>query len=191
VRDVIVHRGGTVALRDTHVVSQLNAGRTQASLTVKAQVRNDSDAATSTTLTGTVAGQALSQTVSLAAHETKAVSFPVTVNNPRLWWPAGMGAQFLYSLDLSASVAGGVSDTARESFGLRDVTANRDASGNRPYTINGRPLLIKGGGYSPDLFLRPNARFVEDKLAQPGHPRGSRQVHAGARRVRHEDERPV
>lgn len=165
VRDVVVHRGAAVALRDTHVVSQLNSGRTQATLTVKTQVRNDTSSAVSTTLTGTVAGQALSQTVSLAARETKNISFPVvTVTNPRLWWPAGMGAQFLYSLDLTASVAGSTSDTAHESFGVRDVTANRDASGNRRYTINGRPLLIKGGGYSPDLFLRPNARFVEDKL---------------------------
>jgi exo-1,4-beta-D-glucosaminidase len=164
VRDVVVHRGRAVALRDTHVVSRLNADRTQATLTVKTQARNDSDAAVSAVLSGTVAGQALSHTVSLAAHETKTVTFPVTVTGPRLWWPAGMGAQFLYDLGLSASVGGTVSDTTHESFGVREVTANRDASGNRRYTINGRPLLIKGGGWSPDLFLRPNRRFVEDKL---------------------------
>jgi exo-1,4-beta-D-glucosaminidase len=165
VRDVIVHRGGPVALRDTHVVSQLNAGRTQAMVTVKAQVRNDSSAAVYATLNGTVAGQAISQTLSLAARESRNIAFPaVTVTNAQLWWPAGMGAQFLYGLDLTAAVNGGPSDTAHENFGLRDVTATNDASGHRRYSINGRPILIKGGGYSPDLFLRPNARFVEDKL---------------------------
>ncbi|MFL6143420.1 MAG: glycosyl hydrolase 2 galactose-binding domain-containing protein [Labedaea sp.] len=165
VRDVLVHRGGGVALRDTHVVTVLNAARDRASLTVKTQVRNDTSGSLSAMLTGTVAGQTLAQTVSLAAHETRTVSFPVvTVPNPALWWPAGMGAQSRYDLDLSASVSGGVSDTAHERFGVREVKAVLDGSGHRRYSVNGRPLLIKGGGWSPDLLLRWDSRYVEDKL---------------------------
>src|SRR6266511_4049297 len=57
----------------------------------KANVRDDSAAALTATVTGTVAGSPLSQAVSLAAHETKSVTFPaVTLTNAQLWWPAGM-----------------------------------------------------------------------------------------------------
>jgi exo-1,4-beta-D-glucosaminidase len=165
VRDVVVHRGAGVALRDAHVVTALNATRDRADLTVKADVRNDTAGTASATVSGTVAGQAISQTVSLTAHQTKTVTFPVvTITNPQLWWPAGMGAQFLYDLDLSTSVGGTSSDTAHESFGVREVKAVLDGSGHRRYSINGRALLIKGGGWSPDLLLRPNPTFVQDKL---------------------------
>ncbi|WP_206795875.1 carbohydrate-binding protein [Amycolatopsis sp. MtRt-6] len=165
VRDVLVRRSGAVALRGGHVVTKLT-GLTHADLTVKADVRNDSAAAVSTTVSGTVAGRAISQTVSLAAKEKKTVTFPVIgIDNPRIWWPAGMGGQPLHDLDLTASVGGTVSDSSHSTFGIRQVTANKNASGGRAYAINGRPLLIKGGGYSPDLFLRWNAQAAADKLA--------------------------
>ncbi|WIV53556.1 glycosyl hydrolase 2 galactose-binding domain-containing protein [Amycolatopsis nalaikhensis] len=165
VRDVLVRRSGPVALRGGHVVTKLT-GLTHADLTVKADVRNDSANAVSTTVSGTVAGRAISQTVSLAAKEKKTVTFPVVgIDNPQIWWPAGMGGQPLYALDLTASVGGTASDSSHSSFGVRQVTANKNSSGGRAYTINGRPLLIKGGGYSPDLFLRWNEQFAADKLA--------------------------
>ncbi|WP_326952031.1 glycosyl hydrolase 2 galactose-binding domain-containing protein [Amycolatopsis sp. NBC_01286] len=165
VRDVLVRRSGPVALRGGHVVTKLT-GTTHADLTVKADVRNDSAAAVSATVSGTVAGKAISQTVSLAAKEKKTVTFPVAgIDNPHVWWPAGMGGQPLYDLDLSANVGGAASDTSHESFGVREVKSTVNSAGGRAYTINGRPLLIKGGGYSPDLFLRWNAQYAADKLA--------------------------
>jgi exo-1,4-beta-D-glucosaminidase len=165
VRDVLVRRSGPVALRGGHVVTKLT-GTTHADLTVKADVRNDSAAAVSATVSGTVAGKAINQTVSLAAKEKKTVTFPVIgLDNPQVWWPAGMGGQPLYDLDLSASVGGTASDSSHSTFGVREVKAPKNSSGGRSYTINGRPLLIKGGGYSPDLFLRWNQQYAADKLA--------------------------
>src|SRR6266536_6001922 len=166
VRDVRVRRAGAVAVRDAHVLTTLSTpALDSASLTVKADVRNDSDTAVTATVDGTVAGSPLSQTVSLAAHQTKTLTFPqVTLASPQVWWPAGMGGQPLYDLDLAASVAGVASDHAHERFGIRDVKAPLDASGHRRYSVNGRPLLIRAGGWSPDLFLRWNPTYVEDKL---------------------------
>ncbi|MEV7099223.1 carbohydrate-binding protein [Amycolatopsis sp. NPDC051045] len=165
VRDVLVRRSGPVALRGGHVVTKLPS-LGHADLTVKADVRNDSANAVTATVSGTVAGRAISQAVSLAAKEKKTVTFPVIgIDNPQVWWPAGMGGQPLYDLDLTASVGGTASDSSHSSFGVRQVTANKNSSGGRAYTINGRPLLIKGGGYSPDLFLRWNAQAAADKLA--------------------------
>ncbi len=107
VRDVLVRRGGPVALRDAHVVTRLAVpSLASADLTVKAQARNDSGAPVTAKVGGSVGGTTFEKTVSLAAHQTKPVTFALHLDSPRVWWPAGMGGQPLYALDLSASVAG-------------------------------------------------------------------------------------
>lgn len=172
VRDVLVRRGGPVALRDAHVITRLAVpSLASADLTVKAQARNDSSAAVTATVSGSIGSDAsFSKTVSLAAHETKTVIFsPIDspglhLNAPKVWWPAGMGGQPLYGLDLTVSVAGTASDTAHEDFGIRDVRAPLNSAGARQYSVNGRKLLIKGGGWSPDEFLRWDRTYVEDRL---------------------------
>ncbi|MGW0996034.1 glycoside hydrolase family 2 protein [Streptomyces sp. NPDC002523] len=171
VRDVLVRRDGPVTLRDAHVVTGLAVpSLATADLTVKAQARNDSDSAVTAEVSGSVAGADFTRSVPLAAHETKTVTFsPAEVpglhlTSPKVWWPAGMGEQPLYDLDLTASVAGTASDTAHETFGIRDVQAPLNSDGARQYRINGRELLIKGGGWSPDEFLRWDPTYVEDRL---------------------------
>ncbi len=165
VRDVLVRRGGPVALRGAHVVQKLNSSLNHADLTVKADVRNDSANAVQAIVAGSVAGKPVSQTVSLAAKERKTITFPlVGLDNPNLWWPAGMGGRHRYELDLTASVGGTPSDASKSKFGVRDVKATLNSSGGRQYSVNGKPLLIRGGGYTPDLFLRWNQTAAADKL---------------------------
>ncbi|MGW5526810.1 glycoside hydrolase family 2 protein [Streptomyces xanthochromogenes] len=171
VRDVLVRRGGPVALRDAHVVTALSVpSLSSADLTVKAEARNDSAAPVTARVRGTIGEISFAQDVTLAPHETKPVIFtPAThpqlrLAAPRVWWPAGMGAQPLYALDLTASVSSRTSDAAHETFGIRDVKAPLNAAGARQYAINGRPLLIKGGGWSPDAYLRWDRTYVEDRL---------------------------
>ncbi|MFJ9820400.1 glycosyl hydrolase 2 galactose-binding domain-containing protein [Streptomyces sp. NPDC101151] len=171
VRDVLVRQSGPVVLRDAHVVTKLAVpSLASADLTVRAQARNDTGTPVTAQVTGSIAGTELTRTVPLAAHETKTVTFsPAEVpglhlTSPKVWWPAGLGGQPLYDLDLSASVSGTVSDTAHETFGIRDVQAPLDSDGARQYRINGRKLLIKGGGWSPDEFLRWDSTYVEDRL---------------------------
>nr|WP_202518663.1 sugar-binding domain-containing protein [Streptomyces sp. SID1034] len=171
VRDVLVRRGGPVVLRDAHVVTALAVpSLSSADLTVKAEARNDSAAPVTARVRGTIGEISFAQDVTLAPHETKPVIFtPAThpqlrLAAPRVWWPAGMGAQPLYALDLTASVSSRTSDAAHETFGIRDVKAPLNAAGARQYAINGRPLLIKGGGWSPDAYLRWDRTYVEDRL---------------------------
>ncbi|MFI6655021.1 glycosyl hydrolase 2 galactose-binding domain-containing protein [Streptomyces sp. NPDC050523] len=171
VRDVLVRRGGPVALRDAHVATKLDVpSLASADLTVKAEARNDSGAPATTVVSGSIGPATFEKTVALAAHETKAVTFSpsdvpgLRLTSPKVWWPAGMGGQPLYDLNLTASVSGTVSDTAHDSFGIRDVRAPLNSDGARQYRINGRKLLIKGGGWSPDEFLRWDKTYVEDRL---------------------------
>ncbi|MBL1084617.1 exo-beta-D-glucosaminidase [Streptomyces actinomycinicus] len=171
VRDVLVRRSGPVALRDAHVVTELAVpSLAAADLTVKALARNDTDAPVTAEVGGSVGGVRFTRTVPLAAHETKSVTFSpagtpgLHLTGPEVWWPAGMGGQPLYELALTATVAGRASDTAHETFGIRDVRAPLNSGGARQYRINGRELLIKGGGWSPDEFLRWDRGYAEDRL---------------------------
>jgi exo-1,4-beta-D-glucosaminidase len=108
----------------------------------------------------------VSQDVSLAAHEKKTVAVPVVgVDRPQVWWPAGMGGQPIQQRDLRATVDGATSDASKSNFGIRDVKAPLNSSGGRPYVVNGKPLMIKGGGWSPDLLLRWDESRAADKLA--------------------------
>lgn len=171
VRDVVVRRGGPIALRDAHVVTKLDVpSLASADLTVKARARNDSGSPVTATVSGSIGPTTFSRPVSLAAHETRTVTFTPSdvpglhLTSPKVWWPAGMGGQPLYDLRLTASVSGAPSDTAHETFGIRDVKAPLNSDGARQYRVNGRALLIKGGGWSPDEFLRWDRRYVEDRL---------------------------
>ncbi|MEV6836606.1 exo-beta-D-glucosaminidase [Streptomyces sp. NPDC051133] len=171
VRDVVVRRGGPVALRDAHVVTDLAVpSLATADLTVRARARNDSGGAVTAEISGRVAGTRFTKAVALAAHETKTVTLsPADVpglhlTSPKVWWPAGMGDQPMYDLDLTATVAGTTSDTAHTAFGIRDVRAPLNSDGARQYRINGRPLLVRGGGWSPDEFLRWDRSYAEDRL---------------------------
>ncbi|MFE2129429.1 glycoside hydrolase family 2 protein [Streptomyces amritsarensis] len=171
VRDVTVRRAGPVALRDAHVVTALAMpSMATADLTVKARVRNDSDTTVTTTLSGTAGGAAVATSVTLGPHETRAVVLTpaehpaLRLQAPRVWWPAHMGEQPMYDLDLTATVNGIPSDTAHQAFAVRDVRAPLNADGARQFEVNGRPLLVKGGGWSPDAFLRWDPTYAEDRL---------------------------
>jgi exo-1,4-beta-D-glucosaminidase len=169
-RPVTITTSGDVTIRRPHVVSIVSSSRTSADLTVSAELTNLSAASRSATLTGRVGTVAVSQRVALAPHETRVVEFsPAVFNelhlaNPRLWWPAQMGVPNRYDLSLEANVNGSVSDRASLKFGVREITSELTPTGGRLFKINGRPLLIRGGGWAPDMLLRPNPERQEAEL---------------------------
>ncbi len=83
--------------------------------------------------------------------------------DPRLWWPAAMGKPELYSLDLRFEAGTGTSDAATLPFGIRQITAERTADSTRLFLVNGKRLLIRGGGWAPDMMLRaqPDKQLAE------------------------------
>jgi exo-1,4-beta-D-glucosaminidase len=111
--------------------------------------------------------------VTFAAGESKTVTFSAAsyasvlrITNPRLWWPWQMGAQEFYSLSFSFVLEDKqVSDTISNwRVGLREVTSEIDKHGHRLYYVNGQPILIRGAGWTPDLFQRYSAARQEAEL---------------------------
>ena len=76
-----------------------------------------------------------------------------------------MGEHPLYRLQLSAAVDGAMSDRASATFGIRDVTSRLTKQGHRQFFINGKPVLIRGAGWAPDMFLRDDPKRMEAEFS--------------------------
>lgn len=91
VRDVLVRRGGPVALRDAHVVTKLAVpSLASADLTVKAQARNDSGAPVTAKVSGSVGSATFEKTVSSPRTRRRpspsaSTSPPPRSGGPRAW----------------------------------------------------------------------------------------------------------
>jgi exo-1,4-beta-D-glucosaminidase len=94
-------------------------------------------------------------------------SFPqLRFANPHFWWPAELGGAnpALYTLALEFETGGGVSDSSRMRFGIREITAAATPQGGLLFRVNGRRILIRGGGWAPDMFFRPQADRQDAQL---------------------------
>ena len=49
---------------------------------------------------------------------------------------------------------GKISDHAETQFGIREISSELLRSNARIFTINGKKILIRGGGWAPDMMLR-------------------------------------
>ena len=63
-----------------------------------------------------------------------------------------------------AESEGGISDTRRVRFGIREVADYTNADGCRGYMVNGKKILIRGGGWADELLLRENETNLEAQL---------------------------
>lgn len=164
-----------------------------AGLRAQVEAENASPRRLSATVTLEVDGRRVQAEVELAAGERRVVDFPagdpgLTLNAPRLWWPAQMaalGAPALYPARISATVNGAATDEVATAFGVRQVSSeliddrperalyqvqphNHPAKA-RLYSVNGRRILVRGAGYAPDLLLRTDALRLADEVAYVRH----------------------
>jgi hypothetical protein len=57
-----------------------------------------------------------------------------------------------------------VSDTATAKFGIREITDEKNPNGYELLHINHHNILIRGGGWAPDMFLRINDERMRDEF---------------------------
>ena len=101
-----------------------------------------------------------SKKVSLGPSETKTVAFSpsefaaLTVKNPKLWWPNGLGEPALHDMTVSLSAGGKASDERKIRFGIRKFEY---FAGNKPefaLAVNGVRVFMKGGNWGLDEMLK-------------------------------------
>jgi exo-1,4-beta-D-glucosaminidase len=166
-RDVYVTSSGPVTLRYPQVITHLELpSLDRALLTVNAELLNATEDSAEGTLNARIEGLKFSQNVKLGPHETKSVTFTpeqfpqLNFSHPRLWWPVHMGNPNLYQLTMEFETGGKISDRQETRFGIREITSELDNQNHRVFKVNGRKVLIRGGGWASDIFLR----FTPDRL---------------------------
>jgi exo-1,4-beta-D-glucosaminidase len=160
--DVYLTDSGPLALRFPHVVPKLDVpGFDRADLTVTAEVWNLTDRPAKGTVRGAIESIRFSRDVALGPREKTTVRFTpndtreLTIQKPRVWWPYRHGKQELYTLALDLDAEGKPSDRQQVTFGIQQMTSELTKEGARLFKVNGQPILIRGGGWASDMFLRP------------------------------------
>ncbi|MBZ5582024.1 MAG: glycosyl hydrolase family 2 [Acidobacteriia bacterium] len=170
VRAVYIRSSGPVALRNTQVVSRLDMAAGKARLTVYTDLRNTAGKDIEGVLRGSIGVIPISKKVKLAAGESARVTIApedspgLTISRPKLWWPHGLGPQNLYRMRLEFVAGGAVSDREDAQFGIREFTSEIDAQQHRVFKLNGRNILIRGGGWSPDMMMRYDDEREENEI---------------------------
>ena len=156
-REVKIKTCGDVAVSHSSVRSRVNTETLQeAWLTIDAEVKNLTDKPVAGVLRGTFDGRKLTTPVTLKPHERRLVTLAADthVEKPRLWWCHTLGKPELYDLHMEFEQGGVVTDAENVRFGIRDIKSHLTPEGYRTFTLNGRDVLLRGAGWTDDIYLR-------------------------------------
>jgi exo-1,4-beta-D-glucosaminidase len=141
-----------------------------ADLTIYAELHNGTDRALKGEVISTAAGIRVEQAVELSPHEDRTVVFSperfseLRIHNPKPWWPYQMGEPHMEHLSVSFVAEGQTTDEQGVEFGIREITSEFTATGGRLFRVNGKPILIRGAGWSPDMLLRSDSHRLRDQF---------------------------
>ena len=161
VRPVTLHTTGALSIEEVYVVPDLDVEDFKAAdLSVRVTVRNLEDQPVEGSLSLDLEGVGTAAVpVSLAAGQTQRITLTpaevsmLHIDRPRVWWTYDLGTPELYRLAVSASVQGTVSDTMDTTFGIRKIESRLTGDNYRQFTLNGKDILLKGAGWTDDIFL--------------------------------------
>jgi len=160
-REVYLKITGYVALKDAFVEPKVNLETLdEAWLTISADVVNYSAKKIKGTLEGMLEDKSFNYSIELQPNEMKRIKLTshdieaLNILNPRLWWCNNLGDPNLYTLNVKFLINNEISDEESITFGIREIEEYYNAEGYKGFKLNGKPVLIKGAGWTDDIFLR-------------------------------------
>lgn len=167
---VSLRTSGPVAVRSPMAATHFtDSSLHEADLTVYGELHNASDKPVRGTAIATIGNVRVQQTVDLTPNQQLTVTFTpekfpqLRVQNPLIWWPWQMGKPALQTLTIAFRENGQISDRQSVQFGIREVTSELD-DGHRLFRVNGKRILIRGGGWSQDMLLRQNPTRLDEQF---------------------------
>ncbi len=166
-RDVQLISSGPVSIEQPFLITDVDtATLDHAAITLKIKLHNYSDKEMNGTLNAKIENDIhISKEVKLAVGETKEVTLDSTdyptlkIAHPKLWWTHDLGKPNLYSLEINYVSNNQVSDVRKIKFGIRSVIGYWTEQGFRAYRLNGKNILIKGGGWTDPMLLNATPAY--------------------------------
>ncbi|MDR0573562.1 MAG: neutral/alkaline non-lysosomal ceramidase N-terminal domain-containing protein [Tannerella sp.] len=164
-RQVRIRRSGKASIAHPFIMTDVNTETLrEATLSISAELTNHYKERKNLTLEAKIENCVIRKTFALEEGQTILARLTpeefdrLHIENPRLWWPNGLGNPEMYTLHLSLREGNTLCDTTTVRFGIRAIDTYKNEQGARGYRVNGRNVLIKSAGWVDDLFLRDNSR---------------------------------
>ncbi len=179
-REVRLRSSGPVSLKHPFVITKLDTATLRnAELTVSCEATNNGTADYSGNMQVTIGDEiSLKQKVKLSPGEKKLITFKpedypaLRIENPRIWWTHDLGNPELYNVKIGFVRSNELSDEVETTFGIRDIssyTYNKYGREHKGYILNGKKILVKGGGWVDQLFLMPDSVKLERQIEYVKH----------------------
>lgn len=175
-REVFLEINEGIKIRSPFVYSKVDTvTKSSANLFIQAELVNSTDKPIDGVLRVDYEIGIVEKKVSVNAGDTLSYRFTsdefpqLSVKNVELWWPNGMGKAKLYSLKTEFIANNKVIDQVVKNYGIREMRSYLNKDKNRAFEINGKFILVKGGGWADDIFLRDTRTSVEAQLRYIRH----------------------
>ncbi|MDN3596906.1 glycoside hydrolase family 2 protein [Zunongwangia endophytica] len=171
IRPVKLHLYKGVKIKHPFVQSKVDLkSLNSAELKITAELQNTTNNTISGSLIGQIEDIWFEKEITIKANSSLFIEFEPSVysqlklENPRLWWPFHLGNPDLYDLKLYFEIDKEVADTDIIRFGIREIEDFWLNDIHRGYKINGKKVLIKGAGWTDDLFLMDTDFTIEAQV---------------------------
>lgn len=175
-RPVKLIKTGKIALNDIFVQTDVDTETLKsAEIHISAKAKNYNNTEVETVVEGKIGNITFSKTIKLAGNEEKLIEFSakefpqLKVENPKLWWPNGLGDANLHQLEISAKAKNYISDAKKLHFGIREIEQYVNENGHKGWKINGQKILIKGVGWVDDMLLSDSDEKVKAQMDYVKH----------------------
>jgi exo-1,4-beta-D-glucosaminidase len=175
-REVFLEVNDGIKIRSPFVYSKVDtASKSAADLFIQAEIVNSTDKPVDGLIRVNYEVGQVEKKVTVPAKDTLHCVFTpeefkqLSVKNVELWWPNGMGKAKLYNLKAEFIADNKILDSIDKKYGIREIRSYLNADKNRAFEINGKFVLLKGGGWADDIFLRDTHKSVESQMRYIRH----------------------
>lgn len=163
---------GPVSVQDVFVIPSLDVEKfAEADLEVRVTLKNNlAEPFSGNVVLDLQDNGVCSVPVELAAGEERIIAITpeqaanLHVDNPRVWWTYDLGTPELYALNVTVEADGVASDKKDVTFGIRTIESRLTEDDYRQFTLNGKDIIIKGAGWTDDIFLRDTPESIERQV---------------------------